>query len=366
MTAHDVTIAGSSAVIDRRYRRERNLRRFIVNHRLLIVFVLMLVIAVTAAAQAPASSPGKAPAPAKKWTAKTPDGQPDLQGYWTNATYTPFQRPQGVTKEFYSVEESAKLEQQAAEREAEQTEPGTIADVHYDLTQFGLDRGQSAHVSTVRTSMIIDPADGKLPPVTPEGQKRMAERQAERRRMGATTDQVQNMPNGTRCIIMAGSGPPMMPAGYNSTYQIVQGQGYVMVLTEMIHDVRIIPLDGRPQLPKNVRQWIGSSRGHWEGDTLVVETSNFNGKNPFQNGSEDMRITERFTRLDADTIDYRFTVDDERTWSKPFTAILPLAKSVGPIFEHACHEGNYGVRNTLAGARAEEKRAAEKKTSSSK
>ena len=342
-------------------------QRLLVSVRLLmIVFVLALLIAAPAAAQTLAPAPGKAPATVKKWTAKTPDGQPDLQGFWTNSTYTPFQRPNGVTKEYYSAEEAAKLETQAAEREAEQTEPGTIADVHYDFTQFGLDRSESTHVSSVRTSMIIDPSDGRLPPVTPEGQKRQAERAAERRRMGATTDQVQNMPIGTRCIIMAGSGPPMMPAGYNNNYQIVQGQGYVMILTEMIHDVRIIPLDGRPQLPKNVRQWIGSSRGHWEGDTLVIETSNFNGKNPFQNGSEDMRIVERFTRLDADTIDYRFTVDDEKTWSRPFTAVLPLVRGVGPIFEHACHEGNYGVRNTLAGARVEDAKkageAAAKKT----
>jgi len=342
-----------------------NQRLLVLVRLLMMVFVLALLIAAPAAAQTLAPAPGKAPASVKKWTAKTPDGQPDLQGFWTNSTYTPFQRPNGVTKEYYSAEEAAKLEKQAAERESEQTEPGTIADVHYDFTQFGLDRSESTHVSSVRTSMIIDPPDGRLPPVTPEGQKRQAERAAERRRL-VTTDQVQNMPVGTRCIIMAGSGPPMMPAGYNSNYQIVQGQGYVMILTEMIHDVRIIPLDGRPQLPKNIRQWTGSSRGHWEGDTLVIETSNFNGKNPFQNGSEDMRIVERFTRLDADTIDYRFTVDDEKTWSRPFTAVLPLVRSVGPIFEHACHEGNYGARNTLAGARAEEKRAAEKKTSSSK
>jgi hypothetical protein len=158
---------------------------------------------------------------------------------------------------------------------------------------------------------------------------------------------------------MAGAGPPMLDAAYNSNYHIVQAPGYVMILTEMIHDARIIPLDGRPQLPQNVRQWIGSSRGHWEGDTLVVETSNFNGKNAFQNSSEDVRVTERFRRIDADNIDYRFTVEDEKTWARPWTASLPMTKTVGPIFEHACHEGNYGVRNTLSGARAEEKRAAE-------
>src|SRR5437016_4870358 len=325
----------------------------------MIVFVLALLIAAPAAGQTLAPAPGKAPATVKKWTAKTPDGQPDLQGFWTNSTYTPFQRPNGVTKEYYSAEEAAKLETQAAEREAEQTEPGTIADVHYDFTQFGLDRSESTHVSSVRTSMVIDPSDGRLPPVTPEGQKRQAERAAERRRMGATTDQVQNMPIGTRCIIMAGSGPPMMPAGYNNNYQIVQGQGYVMILTEMIHDVRIIPLDGRPHVSPKIRQWMGDSRGHWEGETLVIETTNYNDKNPYRGASQNMKVTERFTRLAPDTIDYKFTVDDETTWTRPWTAVLPLTASVGPIFEHACHEGNYGVRNTLSGARAEEKRAAE-------
>ena len=326
---------------------------------LAVVIAVVLLVTIPVAGQAPSSTAKAAPA-AKKWTpARTPDGQPDLQGYWTNATYTPLQRPNNITKDFYSKEEAAQIEKQAAERESEQTEPGTIADVHYDFTQFGLDRNQSTHASTVRTSMIVDPSDGRLPPVTADGQKRQADRAAERRRMGATTDDVRNMPVGTRCIIMAGSGPPMMPTAYNSNYQIVQAPGYVMILTEMIHDVRIIPLDSRPQLPQNVRQWIGSSRGRWEGDTLVVETANFNGKNPFQNSSEDMRVTERFTRLDADTIDYKFTVEDEKTWARPWTASLSLRKAVGPIFEHACHEGNYGVANTLAGARAEDKRAAE-------
>jgi hypothetical protein len=153
----------------------------------------------------------------------------------------------------------------------------------------------------------------------------------------------------------------MMPAGYNADYQIVQGPGYVMILTEMIHDVRIIPLDGRPHVSRNIRQWMGDSRGHWEGDTLVVETTNFNGKNPFRGSSENMRVTERFRRVDADSISYKFTIEDESTWSRPWSAEVPLTKTVGPIFEHACHEGNYGLYNTLVGARLEEKKAAEKK-----
>jgi hypothetical protein len=347
-------------------------------HRSLASFgVLLVAIAVIAVAthrvagQTAAPASGK-PAPAaqgtKKWTApRTPDGQPDLQGYWTNSTYVPLERPDKVTKAFYTEQEFAAVVKDAAAREAEQTEPGTVADVHYDFTQFGLDRSQSAFVkSDLRTSMIVDPPNGKMPPLTTEGQKRAADRAAERRRAGATTDAVQNMPVGTRCLIMAGSGPPMMNAGYNSNYQIVQGAGYVMILVEMIHDARIIPIDNRASLPDNMRQWMGDSRGHWEGDTLVIETTNLNGKNPFRGSSEKMKVTERISRLDANTLSYRFTIDDPATWSAPWTAEAPMTKSVGPIFEHACHEGNYGVRNTLAGARREEKEAAEaaaKKTS---
>jgi len=344
-------------------------------HRSLASFgvasVAMVVVAVAhaVAGQAPAPPAAKPATTSKKSTLpRTPDGQPDLQGYWTNSTYVPLERPDKVTKEFYTEQEFAKIVKDAAVREAEQTEPGTVADVHYDFTQFGLDRSQSAFVkSDLRTSMIVDPASGKMPPLTAEGQKRAADRAAERRRMGATTDAVQNMPIGTRCLIMAGSEPPMMNAGYNSNYQIVQGQGYVMILVEMIHDARIIPIDGRQAaLPDNMRQWMGDSRGHWDGDTLVIETTNLNGKNPFRGSSEKMKVTERLWRIDADTLGYKFTIDDPATWSAPWTAEAPMTKSVGPIFEHACHEGNYGVRNTLAGARREEKEAAEaatKKTS---
>ena len=346
--------------------RHRSLASFGV----LSIAAAMMMVA-TVAGQAPAPAPAKpaAPAAAKKYTApRTPDGQPDLQGYWTNSTYVPLERPDKVTKAYYSEQEFAELVKNAAVREAEQTEPGTIADVHYDFTQFGLDRSQSAFVkSDLRTSMIVDPPSGKMPPLSTEGQKRAADRAAERRRMGATTDAVQNMPVGTRCLIMAGSGPPMMNAGYNSNYQIVQGQGYVMILVEMIHDARIIPIDGRQAaLPDNMRQWMGDSRGHWDGDTLVIETTNLNGKNPFRGSSDKMKVTERLWRADANTLGYRFTIDDPGTWTEPWTAEAPMTKSVGPIFEHACHEGNYGVRNTLAGARREEKEAAEattKKTS---
>jgi len=286
------------------------------------------------------------------------DGHPDLQGFWTNNTYTPLERPRNVSKEFYTREEALELEKKAADEETEQTVPGTVADVHYDFTQFSLDRNQSAHALNLRTSMIVDPVDGKLPPLTAEGQKRAAERAELAKRVGRW-DSAQSNDLDDRCIIFQGAGPPMLPQGYNSNYQIVQTPGYVMILFEMAHDTRIIPLDARPHVSRNIRQWTGDSRGHWEGDTLVIETTNFNGKNPLRGSSENLRVVERFTRVDADTIQYKFTVEDESTWTRPWTGEIPLRKTIGPLFEHACHEGNYGLYNTLVGARLEEKKAAE-------
>ena len=293
------------------------------------------------------------------WTpSRTPDGQPDLQGFWTNATYIPLERPKNVTKEFYTREEAAELEKRLAAEDAAQTEPGTIADVHYDFTQFGLDTNQAPYASNPRTSMIVDPADGRLPPLSAKGRTRAAARAEQEKRVGRW-DSAQANQLDDRCVIFAGAGPPMMPQSYNSNYQIVQAPGYVMILFEMAHDARIIPLDGRAHLPSDLRQWIGDSRGRWEGNTLVVETTNLNGKNSLSGSSEQMRVTERFTRVDAVTIRYQFTVQDEATWTKPWSAELLMRQTTGPLFEHACHEGNYGLYNTLAGARLAEKKAAE-------
>ena len=299
------------------------------------VIVVVSLATVPAADQAPAPA-ARAAAAAKPWmTPRTPDGQPDLEGFWTNTTYTPLERPKNVTGEFYTKEEAVEIAKRAAEVEAEQTTPGTIPDVHYDFTQFGLDLSQGPRAFNLRTSLVVDPPDGKIPPMTAEGQQRVAGRAEARKRMGDATDAVQNQPLGARCIIMATAGPPMLGGAYNNNYQIVQTPGYVMILVEMIHDVRIIPLDGRPHLPQNVRQWMGSYRGRWEGDTLVVETTNLNGKNPFRGSSERMRLVERFTRVDEDTIIYRFTVDDPATWTRPWSAELPMKKAAGPLFEHA-------------------------------
>ncbi len=291
---------------------------------------------------------------------KTPDGQPDLQGYWTNNTYTPLERPANVTKEFYTPEEALAAAKKSAEREASQIDstPGTVADVHYDFTQFGLDKSQTVLNANLRTSMITDPPDGRIPPVTEEGKKRAAAKAAQRPPQSATYDMVQNIQIGSRCIYQ-GAGPPMLPPGYNPGYQIIQGENYVMILIEAGHETRIIPLDNRPHPPKTVRQWLGDSRGHWDGNTLVVETTNFNDRVNFRGASENLKVIERFTRTADDTIRYQFTIDDPSTWEKTWSAELPFTKMDGPIFEHACHEGNYGIANTLAGVRAQEKRTAE-------
>src|SRR5262245_745171 len=220
---------------------------------------------------------------------RTPDGQPDLQGYWSNTTYTPLQRPNNVTKPFFTKEEAEEAIKRAATEEAEQTVPGTIADVHYDFTQFGLDRSQSALALNLRSSLIVDPTDGKLPPLSAAGQRRAAERAEARKKMGGPFDAAQNQSLSVRCINMDRDGPPMLAGAYNNTYEILQGDGFVMILVEMLHDVRIVPLGNQPTLPENIRQVLGSSRGRWEGETLVIETTNFTDRTAFQGSSENMR-----------------------------------------------------------------------------
>jgi hypothetical protein len=229
--------------------------------------------------------------------------------------------------------------------------------VQDDFSPFGLDRSQTLFVRILRTSLIVDPPNGKIPPLTEEGKRRTARRAEEQKKLGGRWDSAESNQLDDRCLIMAGPGPPMMDAGYNSNYHIVQSPGVVMILTEMIHDVRIVTLDGRPQPDAKVRQWMGVSRGRWEGETLVVETTNFNGKNPFRGSDENLKVIERFRRVADDTIEYTFTIDDPTMWTRAWTAESAMKKTVGPIFEHACHEGNLGLYNTLVGARLEEKKA---------
>jgi hypothetical protein len=295
---------------------------------------------------------------AKTWTPpRTPDGQPDLQGYFTNASATPLERPKELgSREFYTPEEAvASVKARVDQSSNLPTGPGTYSDVHYDDAQFGLEPNQSKVAANIRTSLITGP-DGRIPPMLPEARKRQAERAAMNK--GHEFDGPENRPLAERCIMMGTEGPPMMPIRYNSNLQIVQGKGYVAIMQEMIHDVRVIPTDGSPHLPSEVRQLMGDSRGHWEGNTLVVDTTNFTDRTAFRGSSENMHLVERFTRTDADTVTYQFTVSDPSTWEKSWSAEIPMTKIDGPIFEYACHEGNYGMRNNLTGARAEEREKA--------
>jgi hypothetical protein len=256
----------------------------------------------------------------------------DLQGLWTNATITPLERPEELAgKEKFT-------EQQAAEYERRVLAGRT----HND----GWSDSGTKVVPTLRTSLIVDPSDGRIPPLTAEAQTAVFQR---------PPAGPEDLDLSTRCILWPTAGPPMLPSAYNNNYQILQTPGYVVIFIEMIHDVRIIPLDGRPHLPGHVRQWMGDSRGHWEGDTLVVDTTNFTGKNPFRGSDRNLHLTERFTRIDPDTILYRFTVDDPTAFTRPWSGEAPMTKTAGPIYEYACHEGNYQMTNILKGARAEEK-----------
>lgn len=296
-------------------------------------------------------TPGSAAGQAKL---RTPDGQPDLQGTWSFATITPMERPANLAgKEFFTEKEAADYEKDLVERNNKDRRDGSAeADVTRAYNDFWWDSGTKV-IKTRRTSLVIDPKDGRVPPMLPAARERQAERAAANREH--EFDGPENRPLPERCLILQGAGPPITPTAYNNNVQIVQGPGYVSLLIEMGHEVRVIPTDGRPHLPQNVRQWKGDSRGHWEGDSLVVETTNFSDKNPFRGSSENMKLTERFRRMDADTLIYQFTVDDPATWEKPWTVEIPVTKSQGRLFEYACHEGNYGMAGALAGARAEER-----------
>jgi len=316
---------------------------------------------VSAAAQ-PAAKPA---ASGKTWTPKrTPDGQPDLEGVWTNNTTTPMERPKALAgKEFYTDEELATNQKKERERldlnleEGRPTEAGTADDVHYDFAQFGLDRSQTKLAWNRRTSIIVGP-EGTMPPLTPEARQRVAALRAKAK--GHELDGPENLTLGARCLARPNVGPPLLPSAYNSNLQIVQGPGYVAIETEMIHDVRIIPTDGRAHISKSIREWYGDSVGHWEGNTLVVDTTNFTDLTPFP-GAQNLHVVERLTRADEDTILYQFTVDDPGMWTKPWSGELPITRIQGQIYEYACHEANYGLVNTLHGARVAEQEAAAKK-----
>ena len=288
--------------------------------------------------------------------AKTPDGQPDLQGIWTNVTLTPFERSADMKdKAFFTSDEAAAFEKQLIERNnADRRDGGPEADVGRAYNDAWYDRGTKV-VKTLRTSLVVDPPDGRVPAMLPDAQKRQQERLAQNR--GRPFDGPENRSLAERCLIWPTLGPPMLPSFYNNNYQIVQGSGYVAILSEMIHDVRIIPTDSRPHAPANVRMWAGDSRGRWEGNSLVVDTTNFTNKTAWRGSSEKLHLIERFTKTDANTLLYEVTVEDAATWAKPWKIEIPMRKSEGPIYEYACNEGNYAMEGMLAGARAEEKQS---------
>jgi len=302
----------------------------------------------------------------RTWNApKTPDGQPDLQGTWTNATITPLERPADLAgKEFLTSQEAVDYEKRTlAASNADRRDLPPEGDVGLAYNDFWYNRGTKI-VGTRRTSLIVDPSDGKVPPLTPQAQQKQADLRAAAR--GHANDGPESRALTERCILWPTAGPPMLPSFYNNNYQIVQAPGYVTILVEMIHDARVIPLDGRPHVSENVRQWMGDSRGHWEGNTLVVDTTNFTDKTRFRGADDKLHLVERFTRVDANTIMYEFTVDDPTAFTRSWTAQVPMSRTQSPVFEYACHEGNYAMAGMLGGARAEEKVAADAAKNGSK
>ena len=313
------------------------------------------------------SPPRRKKTGAETWTLpRTADGQPDLQGVWDFRTITPLERPVALgTKEFFTEEEAVNFEKEENRRQNRDLDDSERGSVLYPpggippYNEVWYDRGTKI-VGTKRTSLIVDPPDGRLPALTPEGQK-TADLRAEGQRNNATghtvADSWEDRPLQERCLLGSNAGPPMTPGPYNNNVQLFQTPGYVALLTEMVHDARLVPLDGRPHL--SIRQWKGDSRGRWEGNTLVVDTTNFKRETSLAGSSANTHLVERFTRTDADTLLYEFTVEDPTMWTRPWTAVVPMSKSEGPIYEFACHEGNYAMAGILAGARAREKAADE-------
>ena len=347
------------------------------SHRLGPLRALVAVVALVVLASPPA--PGPSPKRRRRRGRHHPGRRGvsrDLQGIWNNFTITPLERPASLgDQEFLSAEEAAALEQRAIEGfdrqnapSAVRTEPLPVGGGVGAYNSFWTEQGTRV-VPTRRTSLIVDPPNGRLPPLTAEALNRITSpenrRLADVRNGRVPANGPEEMGLSERCLWYRGI--PSFPTGYNNNYQIVQNPDFVVILQEHIHDVRVIPLDGRPHLAPSIRQFAGSSRGRWEGDTLVVETTNLKGafirrwnrpENSLARGdlSDAARVVERFTRLGPDTLDYEFSVDDPGTWTRPWSGSLPMKRTEGPIFEFACHEGNHGLMNILAGSRAEERR----------
>ena len=291
-------------------------------------------------------------APATGQTSRTRD----LDGIWTNNTLTPLERPAELRETPVLTEQAAAAyeKQSVTQRNRDRRDGDAEVDVGRAYNELFFDMGaRLARIGgTIRSSMIVDPPDGRIPPLTAEAQKRAAVAREHARLHPA--DRAQDRSLTERCVFWATAGPPMLPGPYNNMYEIRQSPGYVTILAEMIHDVRIIPMDGRAHAPRGIRKWTGDSVGHWEGDTLVIDTTNFTDKTGFRGADENLHVVERLTRVNADTIVYKFTIDDRTAFTKPWTGELPFTAASGPIYEYACHEGNYALTDILSGARAEE------------
>lgn len=304
---------------------------------------------------------------------KTPWGDPDVSGTYLVATYTPLQRPERLKDKALFTEDEAIAELARVIGQDAEVDP---RNVHYDWKEYGMDGWQSPIRPSLRTSLIVDPTDGRIPPLSPEGQKRRADRAAAARARAPEVGVRTLASTYTRCITGNAAGGPLVrggnpdpvnttgsEAGVTAEIQILQSPGYAAIITQSNSDVRIIPLDRRPIPPSNVRAWLGISRGHWEGNTLVVETTNFNDKTPatnFQGSTENLKMTERFTLVNPITIKYEYTLDDPHTWTRPWSVETFIPRIPPGMFEFACHESNYGVINVVKGAQIREKELIEK------
>ena len=339
-----------------------------------VVVAAVSVMSVTTAAQAAKAAKGTAASNAKPTAApktwavpRTVDGQPSLEGVWANNSITPLERPKQLAgRQTLTDDELAALKKRSDELFSGDGDAAfgdtlfetLLTDTKKFVSTDGLtgDYNQFWLVARDwdnRTSLIVDPPDGRLPPLTPQGQAKQAAAEAARKRLAAGPE---DRSLSERCISF---GVPRLGAGYNSYYQFVQTPQYVAIYQETIHDARIIPLDARPHVEQNIRQWHGDSRGRWEGNTLVVDTTNYSPKSSLRGAAENLHVVERFTRVDSDTIRYEITVEDPTTWTKPWTVMIPLRRSNDRIYEYACHEGNTGLVGILSGARADEKAAEE-------
>ena len=326
-----------------------------------------------------ALAPALAAAQPDGTTARTPWGHPDIQGVWDYRTLTPLERPEELGDKAYLTQaEADELERETLARNefllnraAETTEESDQVDRRADGTpgfynNFWMDRGTTA-IGTRRTSLIVAPSNGRLPALTAPAARRAASAEAERiagvRSGMLPAASWTDLDAGDRCIQHAKAGPPISTGGYNNNVQIFQTPDYVVLVPEQNRESRIVPLDGRPHVAPGIRQWMGDSRGRWEGDTLVIETAHFNGKHdqigrPLLSSGENLRLTERLTRIDAENLMYEYTVEDPTIWTSAWTAQHPMKLNPEPLYEFACHEGNYGLHGILAGSRAEEAEAA--------